>query len=82
MKKLMSINLTDEKPCEKDGNGNFTPGQQATFYCNDEGTQFWYRFNGVSEAGECFQTEESGRFDTKSSAMSDAVEVFHWKMGC
>jgi hypothetical protein len=82
MKKLMTINLTDEKPCPKMDSGEFTPGQQATIYCDDEGAQFWYRFHGVSANGAEFETEESQRFDSKGAALSDAVEVFHWKMGC
>ena len=78
----MTLNLTDEKPCPKNDAGDFTPGQQATIYSNDEGTEYWYRFHGVAANGVEFETDPSQHFDSKGAAMSDAVEVFHWKMGC
>ena len=78
----MTINLTEVKPCAKTETGEFTPGQQATIYCSDDGTEYWYRFHGVAVNGVEFETDDSQPFDSKAAALSDAVEVFHWKMGC
>ena len=78
----MTINLTDEVPSPKNDAGEWTSGQQATLFCSDDGSSFWYRRHGVTPSGNEFETEDAGPFGSRAEAMNDALDQFRWGVGC
>lgn len=86
MKDIMTVTLSETKPGQT-GNG-YTPGDQATIFLDEEDGQFGFRFHGVTGNGTLYHGEDrllgaDGRaFDTKQAALKDAIEIYHWKMGC
>ncbi len=86
MKDIMTVTLSETKPGQT-GNG-YTPGDQATIFLDEEDGQFGFRFHGVTGHGTLYHGEDrllgaDGKaFDTKQAALKDAIEIYHWKMGC
>ena len=86
MKDIMTVTLSETKPGQT--GSEYTPGDQATIFLDEENGQFGFRFHGVTGNGTLYQGEDrllgaDGKpFETKQAALKDAIEIYRWKMGC
>ena len=86
MKDIMTVTLSETEPGQT--GREYTPGDQATIFLDEENGQFGFRFHGVTGNGTLYRGEDrllgaDGKpYQTKQAALKDAIEIFHWRMGC
>ena len=81
MKEIMTITLSPSKPGRAD-DGEYTVGQEATIFLNEEDGSFAYRYQGVNYRGEYYQSKYFSGFKTKQAATKDALESYNIGTGC
>jgi hypothetical protein len=72
VKKIVTITLSDEKPTQTN-NDEYTAGDQATIYLNEDDSKFGYRYHGVRLDGSNYQSRDFTGFESRQAAMRDAV---------
>jgi hypothetical protein len=75
MKEIMTITLSDQKPSQADG-GEYTVGDQATIFFDENGGTFGYRYHGVRSDGSSYQSRDLTGFESRQAALRDAVQNY------
>jgi hypothetical protein len=72
MKEIVTITLSDEKPTQA-SNDEYTAGDQATIFLNEDDGKFGYHYHGVRLDGSDYQSRDFTGFESRQAAMRDAV---------
>jgi hypothetical protein len=72
MKEIVTITLSDEKPPQA-SNDEYTAGDQATIFLNEDDGKFGYHYHGVRLDGSDYQSRYFTGFESRQAAMRDAV---------
>jgi len=75
MKEIMTITLSDQTPSQANGD-DYTAGDQATVFVDDTTGEFGYHYHGVRSDGSNYQSRDFTGFETKQSALRDAIENY------
>ena len=82
MKEIMTITLSNKKPCLNTGNG-YVAGDQVSIFFDETSGTFGYRYHGVSYYGNSYQSKDIGGFDTQQAATKEAIENYRGTgLGC
>ena len=75
MKEIMTITLSNKKPCLNTGNG-YVAGDQATIFFDEVNSTFGYRYHGVGHRGNSYQSKDISGFETQQAAIKNAIENY------
>lgn len=75
MKDIMTITLSDQAPSQVNGD-DYTAGDQATVFVDDDTGKFGYHYHGVRSDGSSYQSRDFTGFDSKQAAVKDAVQNY------
>jgi hypothetical protein len=77
----MTITLSEDKPYQA-MDGEYTAGDQATIFFDEDSGEFGYRYHGVRRDGTYYQSADHGGFESKQSALKDVLDHLSKGLGC
>ncbi len=81
MKDIMTITLSENKPCKKE-NGEYVVGQEVTIFHNEADGSYGYCYHGVNYRGDSYESKKITGFRSKQAAMRDAIDNYNIGTGC
>jgi hypothetical protein len=75
MKEIMTITLSDQTPSPANGD-EYTAGDQATIFLDEESSRFGYRYHGVRPDGSIYQSQDFTGFENRQTALREAVQNY------